>query len=109
MEERKLNTQGAGKFARFAAIRANAYSDDCRNFWTPRQQAQAETLKDIIGLAYAAKETYLTYRKTKIVVKLAGAIVRDRAMVRELETLCEERGYEKVRTSTGLEYCIPRQ
>lgn len=108
MEEKKLNTQGAGVFARFAAIRANNYSDECRNFWTPRQQAQAETFKDIIGLAYSAKRTYLTYRKTKIVVKLENAIMRDRKMVRELEALCEERGYEKVRTNTGLEYCIPR-
>ena len=108
MDEKQLNTQGAGKFARFAAIRANQYSDECRHLWTAKQQAQAETLKDIIGLAYAAKETYLTYRKTKMVVKLAGAIMRDRKMVRELEALCEERGYNKVRTNTGLEYCIPR-
>ena len=108
MEEKQLNTQGAGVFARFAAIRANKYSDECRHLWTAKQQAQAETFKDIIGLAYSAKRTFLNYRRTMMVIKLENAIMRDRKMVRELEALCEERGYEKVRTNTGLEYCIPR-
>lgn len=108
LKEKDLQTNAAGYFAYAAAIDANRYSDECRMLYTPRQRAQAETLKDVVVMAYSAQKLYVTYRKKFIAIKLTGAIVRDRRVVRELEALCEERGYEKTRSAQGIAYRIPR-
>jgi hypothetical protein len=109
LKEQELKTVSAGCYA-YAAIRdANRYSDECRVTYTAKQQASAETFKDIIELAYHSKKFYLEYRKTMISIKVAAPfIVRDRKMLNELDAIAEERGYEKVRSAQGLRYRIPR-
>jgi hypothetical protein len=108
LTERDLRTNTAGRFAFAAARDANRYSDECRMLYTPRQRAQAETLRDVVVMAYSAAKLYVTYRKKFVAIKLTDATVRDRRVVRELELLCEERGYEKTRSAQGIIYRIPR-
>lgn len=108
LKTNELDTKSAGRFA-FAAIKdVNRYSDECRMLYTPRQRAQAETFRDVVVMGYSAKNIYVTYRKKFVAIKIADGIVRDRRVVRELETMCNERGYEKTRTAQGITYRIPR-
>lgn len=104
----ELNTKTAGCFAFAASRDANRYSDECRMLYSPRQRAQAETLRDVVALAYSTKKMYVTYRKTFVAIKIVDSIVRDRRVVRELEALCEERGYQKATSAQGIVYRIPR-
>lgn len=108
MKARELDTPSAGNFAWAAAQDAGRYSDECRMLYSPQQRAKAETFMDLIKWAYGAKTFYLTYRKGFISIKLAGPIVRERRYVREIDAICEERGYDKVRTQQGLTFRMPR-
>jgi hypothetical protein len=106
--ERDLDTKPAGKNAYAASVDAGRYSDECQMLYTPKQRAAAQTFQDIVNMAYSAKQTYLTYRKTFVAVKLVNAIVRDRKILRELESICNERGYVKVNTAQGITFRMPR-
>ena len=107
LKQRELDTKSAGRFAFAAARDANRYSDECRMLYTAKERAQAETLCDIVTMAYAGKQVYITFRKTFISIKVDAPIVRDRKIVRELEEICTENGYVKARSAQGLAYQIP--
>lgn len=109
MKEKELETRGAGNYAWAAAKDADRYSDECRMLYTGAQRARAETFMDLIKWAYGADTFYLTYRKGFVSIKLTAPIVRERKYAREIDAICEERGYEKVRTQQGLTFRIPRQ
>jgi len=110
LQEKELKNTGAGQFSRAAAIDAKRYSDECRQAFSPKQQAQAQSFRDLVELAYTGVESEPNYRKTMAVIKVhRGAVVRDRAIARELDAICQERGYVKVRTATGTLYRIPKQ
>ena len=101
-----LDTKPAGRFAYAAARDADRYSDECRMRYTATQRAQAETMRDIVSLAYMGSNIYINYRKTFIVVKVEKAEVRDRRMVRELDEICAERSYTKTRSAQGIAFRI---
>lgn len=106
LKVRDLDTKPASN-RWFAARDADRYSEECRMLYTAREQATAETFKDLVELAYGGR-IYLTYRITFASVKIDSPMVRDRVFLKELEALCEERGYEKVRTAQGISYRMPR-
>lgn len=106
LKTKELDTKPAGRFAFAAARDATRYSDECRMLYTARQRAAAETFMDIVSAAYSGKQIYLTYRKTFITVKVDGPTLRDRRVRRELDAICEERGYEKVQSAQGIVYRI---
>lgn len=108
MKEKELETRSAGRFAYAAAKDADRYSDECRMLYTGAQRAKAETFLDLIKWAYAGDKFYLTYRKGFISIKLTAPMVRERKYAREIDAICQERGYEKVRTQQGLTFRIPR-
>ena len=108
MKERELDTPSAGHFAWAAARDADRYSDECRMLYTAAERAKAETFMDLLKWAYAADKFYLTYRKGFVSIKMVGSIVRERRYVREIDSICEERGYDKVRTQQGLTFRIPK-
>lgn len=104
MKTQELDTKPA-QTSWIAALDAGRYSDECRMRYTARQQAHAETFRDLVELAYSGR-IYLTYRKTFTAVKVDQPQVRDRAFLKSLEALCEERGYQKIRTAQGITYRI---
>lgn len=101
-QETELNTVSAGQFAAKAAYRAQMYSQECASRWSSIQRSTAETFADLLRMAYTGTK-YVTFRKTFVTVKIGNATVRDRAMVKEINAIIEERGYEKVRTAQGIE------
>jgi hypothetical protein len=107
MEARNLKYRDADEHARSAAIRAYIYSDNCRATWGTDKRAEAETFLNCAQLAYSGVRDEPTYRKTFIVVKIEGQ-VRDRAALRVLDDIAQERGYDKVRSAQAISYRIPR-
>lgn len=106
LKEKELNSQGAGQYAWAAAIRASQYSDDCRMLYTPAQRSVAERFRDVVELAYTNVRKEVTYRKRFVVVKCENGAVRDRNFAREIDLICQERGYEKTRTAQGFNFRI---
>lgn len=102
MQARDLDTKPANT-AWIAAMDADRYSRECRDRYTPREQATAETFRDLMNLAYAGA-VYINYRKTFVTVKVNQPVVRDRGFLRGLEELCAERKYDKIRTAQGISY-----
>ena len=107
LQEKELKTHNAGYFARAAAIDAERYSDECRMVYTPASRAQAETFRDLVELAYAGVRKEPTYRKRFVVIKCEGYLVRDRRIAKEIDAICAERHYEKVRSAQGISFRIP--
>jgi len=109
LKERELDAKPAGRYAYAAAIDADRYSDECRARFTAQERAKIETFKDIVTMAYSSKTSFINFRKTMAVIKLVDSQVRDRKLVREVDAICEERGYEKVRTAQGLIIRMPKK
>lgn len=106
LKARELDTKPAGRFAYAAARDADRYSDECRMRYTASQRARAETLRDIVSMAYMGSNIYINYRKTFVVIKVEKAEVRDRRMARELDEICTERNYVKTRSAQGIAFRI---
>lgn len=103
---RDLDTQPAGRYAWAAARDANRYSDECRMSYTGRERSQVETFLSLVQMAYTGVRAEPTYRKKFAVVKIEKGEVRDRHLAREIDAICEERGYEKVRTPQALSFRV---
>jgi hypothetical protein len=106
---RKLNvksieTKSAGAYAYAAAMNATLYSDQCRMLYTNSQRAKAETFLDIVCAAYSARKAYITYRKSFMTIKVDAPTLRDRHARNVLDTICTERGYQKVVSAQGIIY-----
>jgi len=90
--------------------RLNAYysSKEHRHRYTAREQSRAETVKDLLELAYRGT-VYVNFRKQFIAIKLAaGALKRDRYYVEQFELFVKESGYKVVTTAQGTIIRIPR-
>ena len=110
LQEKELKNTSAGQFARAAAIDAHRYSDECRMAFNARQQSIAQSFRDLVEMAYTGVEREPNYRKTMAVIKVhRGSVVRDRSIAREIDAICLERGYVKVRTATGMLFRIPKR
>ena len=109
LQDKEIKTQNAGIYA-FAAFKdANRYSDECRVVFSPKQRAQADSFRDIVAMAYTNVRKEPTYRKKWVTVKVErGAVIRDRKLVREVQAICDERGYQKVVTPQGTLFRIPK-
>ena len=108
MKARDLDTQDAGQFAWAAARDAGRYSDECRMTYTSQQRARAETFLDLVKWAYTGRQFYVTYRKRFITVKVEQPRQIRADYAREIQAICQDRGYDIVRTAQGLSWRMPR-
>lgn len=103
----ELDSQPAGRYAWAAARDAQRYSDDCRMLYSGQKRAKIETFLSLVQMAWTGVRPEPTYRKNFAVIKIENGLVRDRHMAREIDTICDQRGYQKVRTAQALCYRIP--
>lgn len=104
-----LKYSDAEENKRGAYVNALFRNKQYEHTYTPKQRAQAQTLVDVIDLAYKGS-TYVNYRKQFISVKLAkGAFKRDKHFAQQLTLLCVEKGYAVVTTPQGTIYRIARE
>lgn len=106
-KEKELDSLPAGQYAWAAARDAHRYSDECRMLYSGQKRARIETFLSLVAMAYTGVREEPTYRKNFAVVKIENGLVRDRKMAREIDTICDERGYQKVRTAQALSIRIP--
>ena len=103
-----LDTKSAGQYAWAAARDAQRYSDQCRVLYSGQKRACIETFLSLVQMAYTQVRDEPTYRKTFATIKIdKKGLVRDRRMAREIETICQERGYESRNTPQGRIFRIP--
>jgi hypothetical protein len=108
VEERKLNTKSAGRFA-FAATRdAERQNNENASCYSSAERAAANTARDLLDLAYAYKGLHINYRKTFIAVKVDGPIARDKQTVRAVKETFAEKGYEVLVSKQGIIVRIKR-
>ena len=102
--------KAAGQFARGAAINAIYRDRENRMTYSPREQARAETARDLAGIAFPTSECFINYRKTFIAVKISKpskARMADR-MAQMFEDAMEDYKATKVVTETSIVYRIPK-
>jgi hypothetical protein len=83
--------------------RLNAYysSKEHKHTYTAREQSRAETVKDLLELAYKGT-VYVNFRKQFIAIKLAaGALKRDNYFAKQFELYVKESNYKVVTTAQG--------
>jgi hypothetical protein len=100
----------AGQFARGAAINAMYRDRENRMTYTPREQARAETARDLVGIAFPDSECFINYRKKFIAVKISKpsrARMADR-LAQMFEDAMEDFKATKVITDTSIVYRIPK-
>jgi hypothetical protein len=102
MQEKELNTVSAGGYARGAAINAEYHNRMNAATYSSNQRSQAQSVIDIMDLAYKYESTYVNFRKTFIAVKIEGAIVRDRKLAQQVDEIFTEKGYTKAVTPQGI-------
>ena len=99
--ELTLDTKAAGQYARGAAINAEMRNREMRSTWTSDKRSAAQTVLDLLDMAYKGN-FYINYRKKFIAVKADAPIVRDRLTVKVVKEIFEEHEYNVVNTPQGL-------
>jgi len=99
----------AAPFAWVAARDAAMKSYAASTLYTEAQKVRAERMKLGLEMVYAARNTYITYRKKFVTIKLDQARVRDRKTLALLEQDYTAQGdITKVVTDQGITYRIAR-
>jgi hypothetical protein len=100
----------AGQFSRGAAINAIYRDRENKMTYTPREQARAETFKDLVGIAFPASECFINYRKKFIAVKISkpskARMISSQAQM--FEAVMEDYKATKVVTETSIVYRVPK-
>jgi hypothetical protein len=108
MQTTELNTTSA-PFAWVAARDAAIKSYTASTLYTEAQKVRAERMKLGLEMVYAIKQSYITYRKKFITIKLEQARVKDRKTLALLEKdYTNEGGISKIVTDQGITYRISR-
>jgi len=101
----------AGEFARGAAINAIYRDRENRLAYTPREQARAETVRDLVGIAFPTSECFINYRKKFIAVKISkpGKARMITSQAQMFEAVMDDYRAKKVVTETSIVYRIPKE
>ena len=102
--------KAAGQFARGAAINAIYRDRENKMTYTPREQARAETVRDLVGIAFPTSECFINYRKKFIAVKISkpGKARMISSQAQMFEAVMEDYKATKVVTETSIVYRIPK-
>ncbi len=103
MRKNFLDTQEA-TVKWFAARDARMRNIANASLYTDKQKVRAERMKLACELVYAAKGVHVNYRKTKIAVKVDGAIVKNRKELRAIEADWAKQGVVKTASAQGVIY-----
>ena len=96
-----LHYKDAEDNARGACLNAYYSSKQYKHTYTLKEQSKAQTVADLLDLAYKG-QIYVNYRKQFISVKLArGAIKRDKHFAQQFELYVKESNYRVVVTAQG--------
>ena len=78
--------------------------------WTSTQRAKAQTCLDLIDMVYASNtKLFLNYGKSMITIKIDHPLVRDKKLLKEVESILEEKKIVKLVTPQGVTYRMMRK
>jgi hypothetical protein len=98
---RELETNDAGKFARYAAMDAQRRNSNNKSHYSQQQITKALIVRDLLDTAFSTKSLFINYRQKFIAIKAEGARARD-AIARDTLKMFEANGYGVVSTPQGL-------
>jgi hypothetical protein len=109
MQSKFLNTEDSGINASKVAYRARMYHLGNQSTFTQKQLVRAERIKLAMEMVYAAKDFYVTCRKTGICVKVDGIEkVLNKTALKQLNNDYTAEGIAIRPTAQGVNYFIPR-
>ena len=109
MQERELETKGAGYYAYAAARDARMRAAAMWSHYTEAERVRAERMKLALELCYSAKNFYINPRGKFITIKIENPRVKDRSNLALLEQDYVEQGITKVVTAQAVIYRIPKK
>ncbi len=92
----------------WAAQDARMRSIACASHYPEKQKIRAERMRYALELAYAGRFFDPKFGKRGITIKIEGARVRDRQILKALETDYEKEGVIKRVSLQGINYYIPK-
>jgi hypothetical protein len=75
-----------------------------RHTYSGYERSRAETFKDILEHGYIFENSYITYNKKFIAIKLEKIKVRNTKISKQLDDICKENNYQKVETPKCLTF-----
>jgi hypothetical protein len=109
MQERELESKGAGYYAYAAARDARMRAAAMWSHYTEAERVRAERMKLALELCYSARAFYINPRGRFITIKVENPRVVDRANLELLEADYEREGVTKVVTAQAAIYRIPKK
>ena len=109
MQERELESKGAGYYAYAAARDARMRAAAQWSHYTESERVRAERMKLALELCYSARAFYVNPRSKFITIKIENPRVRDRVNLELLESDYEREGVTKVVTAQAVIYRIPKK
>jgi hypothetical protein len=109
MQERELESKGAGYYVYAAARDARMRAAAMWSHYTEAERVRAERMKLALELCYSAKAVYVNPRGRFITIKIDRPRVVDRANLELLEADYEREGVTKVVTAQAAIYRIPKK
>lgn len=108
MKAQFINSQEAdNKVAAF--FKSQLISTVNSSAYSTKQKAKAEGMLYALQLAYASTRSFLNYRKSFVAIKFENAKVKNRQILKELESDFETQGITKVVSGQGIIYRLPKQ
>lgn len=87
------------------AYRARLYSTISASHHDQSKKVRAEQIKQVLELCYLAEESYITYRKRFIAIKISKpCVVKDATTLAAFEQDWSQQGIEKIDTPQGVIY-----
>ena len=109
MQERELDTKGAGFYAYAAARDDRMRAAAMWSHYTEAERVRAERMKLALELCYSAKNFYINPRGKFITIKVENPRVKDRSNLELLEEDYAAQGIIKIVTAQAVIYRIPKK
>jgi hypothetical protein len=109
MQTKIYQAEEAGQFSKGAAINAIYRDRENKSRFSAREQARAETVKDLVSIVFPSSVCYVNYRQKFISVKIEKPQKPNSKQAAQLDDVMSDYNATKVVTPQGIVYRIPRQ
>lgn len=109
MQTKIYQAEDAGQFSKGAAINAIYRDRENKIRFSAREQARAETVKDLVAIVYPGSTCYVNYRQKFISIKIEKPNKPNSRSAVQLDEVMSDYQAVKVVTPQGIVYRIPKQ
>lgn len=109
MQTKIYQAEDAGQFSKGAAINAIYRDRENKIRFSAREQARAETVKDLVAIVYPFSTCYVNYRQKFISIKIENPQKPNSKQAAQLDAVMSDYSATKIVTPQGIVYRIPKQ